>query len=68
MVQILSEIMVIYHYMDLIYIIRKPGSVAQSDMQSTGDQEVVSSRLRSGSILTLKLIMKSFLQSFSPFG
>ena len=35
--------------------------------QSTGDQEGVSSRLRSGNILSLRLIMKSFLWSFSPF-
>ena len=44
-----------------------PGSVAQSDARSTGDQEGVSSRLRSGNILSLRLIMKSFLRSFSPF-
>ena len=40
------------------------GSVAQSDARSTGDQEGVSSRLRSGNILSLRLIMKSFLRSF----
>ena len=45
----------------------RPGSVAQSDARSTGDQEVVNSRLRSGNILLLRLIMKSFLRSFSPF-
>ena len=44
-----------------------PGSVAQSDARSTGDQEGVSSRLRSGNILSLRLIMISFLRSFSPF-
>ena len=43
------------------------GLVAQSDACSTGDQEVESSRLQSGPILSLRLIMKSFLQSFSPF-
>ena len=43
------------------------GSVAQSDARSTGDQEGVSSRLRSGNILSLTLIMKSFLRSLSPF-
>ena len=45
----------------------RPGSVAQLDARSTGDQEGVSSRLRSGNILSLRLIMKSFLRSFSPF-
>ena len=44
----------------------QPGSVAQSDGRSTGDQEGVSSRLRSGNILSLRLIRKSFLRSFSP--
>ena len=44
-----------------------PGSVAQLDARLTGDQEGVSSQLRSSSILSLRLIMKSFLQSFSPF-
>ena len=44
-----------------------PGLVAQSDACSTGDQEGVNSRLRSGNILSLRLIMKSFLRSFSPF-
>ena len=38
----------------------------QSDARSTGDQEGVSSRLRSSNILSLRLIMKSFLRSFSP--
>ena len=47
--------------------VRSPGSVAQLDARSTGDQEGVSSRLRSGNILSLRLIMKSFLRSFSPF-
>ena len=42
-------------------------SVAQSDACSTGGQEVVSSRLQSGPLLSLRLIMKSFLLSFSPF-
>ena len=51
----------------LIREAKAPGSVAQSDARSTGDQEGVSSRLRSGSILSLRLIMKSFLRSFSPF-
>ena len=36
------------------------GTVAQSDARSTGDQEGVSSRLRSGNILSLRLIMKIF--------
>ena len=36
----------------------RPGSVAQLDAHSTGDQE---------GILSLRLIMKSFLRSFSPF-
>ena len=43
------------------------GSVAQSDACSTGDQEIASSRLRSGTIVSLRLIMESFLRSFSPF-
>ena len=51
------------HYVSSIM----PGSVARSDTRSTGDQEGVRSRLRSGNILSLKLIMKSFLRSFSPF-
>ena len=42
----------------------RAGSVAQSDARSTVDQECVSSRLRSGNILSLRLIMKSFLRSF----
>ena len=45
----------------------KQGSIAQSDACLTGDQEVASSRLRSGPIPSLRLIMKSFLRSFSPF-
>ena len=44
-----------------------PGLVAQSDACSTGDQEVASSRLQSGPILSLRLFMNSFLRSFSPF-
>ena len=46
---------------------KSPGSVAQLDARSTDDQEGVSSRLRSGNILSLRLIMKSILRSFSPF-
>ena len=52
---------------DHIYLQCLPGSVAQADARSTGDQEGVSSRLRFGNILLLRLIMKSFLLSFSPF-
>ena len=37
-----------------------PGSVAHSDARSTGDREVVSSRLRSGPILSVRLIMNFF--------
>ena len=44
-----------------------PDSAAQSDACSTGDHMVASSRLRSDPILSLRLIMKSFLRSFSPF-
>ena len=44
-----------------------PDSVAQSDACSICDQEVASSRLRSGTILSLRLIMKSFLLLFSSF-
>ena len=40
--------------------------VAQLDARSTGDQEGVSSRLRSGNILSVRLIMKSFLRSSLP--
>ena len=43
------------------------GLGSQSDARSTGDQEVVSSRLRSGNILSLRSIMKSFLRSLFPF-
>ena len=42
-------------------------SVAQLDACPTGNQEVVGSVLRSGPILSLRLIVKSFLRSFSPF-
>ena len=42
-------------------------SVAQLDVCLTGDQEVVGSLLWSGTILSLRLNMKSFLWSFSPF-
>ena len=42
-----------------------PGSVAQSDACSTGDQEGVSSRLRSGNILSLRVIMKIFFYGHS---
>ena len=41
--------------------------VSLLDARSTGDQEGLSSRLRSGNILLLRLIMKSFLRSLSPF-
>ena len=46
---------------------RSISSVAQLDACPTGHQEVVGSWLRSGTILSLRLIMKSFLRSFSPF-
>ena len=43
-----------------------PASVAQSDVRWTGSQEVVgSSPARSSNILSLRLIMKHFLKSFS---
>ena len=43
-------------------------SVAQSDAHPTGDQKVADSiPMRSGNILYWRLIMKYFLQSFSPF-
>ena len=51
----------------LTYIYFLPGSVVQSDACLTGDLEVANSRLWSGTILLLRLIMKSFLWSFSPF-
>ena len=40
-----------------------PGSVAESDACPTANQEVVGSRLRSGTIISFRLIMKSFLPS-----
>ena len=43
------------------------GPVAQSDASLTCNLEVVGSILQYGTILLLRLIMKSFLQSFSPF-
>ena len=39
-----------------------PGLVAHSDAYPTDDQEVAGSRCRSGTILSLRLIMKSFLR------
>ena len=57
----------IQHQLTEFYQVCSPGSVVQLDARSTGDQEGVSSRLRSGNILSLRLIMKSFLRSFSPF-
>ena len=46
----------------------KPASVAQLDARPTGDKEVVGSTSSEvGNILLWRLIMKYFLQSFSPF-
>ena len=46
----------------------RPVSVAQLDAHPTGDQEVVGSTpAEVGNILSWRLIMKYFLQSFSPF-
>ena len=42
-------------------------SVAQLDARPTGDQEIVGSTPTVGNILSLRLIMKYFLCSFSPF-
>ena len=47
--------------MTLIIQRYEPCSVVQSAARSTGDLEGVSSRLRSGNFLSLRLIMKSFL-------
>ena len=44
-----------------------PRSAAQPDACLTGDQEVARSRLRFGTILSLRLIKKSFIRSVSPF-
>ena len=45
-----------------------PASVAQLDARLTGDQEVASlTPAEVGNILSLRLIMKYFLWSFSPF-
>ena len=50
------------------YKFREPVSVAQSDARPTGDQEVAGSiPAGPGIILSWRLIMKYFLQSFSPF-
>ena len=47
---------------------REPALVAQLDARLTGDQEVVGSTpAEVGNILSWRLIMKSFLQSLSPF-
>ena len=43
-----------------MYMLSKAGSVAKLDACLTGDLEVVGSRLQSCTILSLKLIMKSF--------
>ena len=42
-------------------------SFAELDECLTGDQEVAGLQLQSGTILSLRLIMKSLLRSFSPF-
>ena len=45
-----------------------PASVAQLDARPTGDQKVAGSTpAEVGNILSWRLIMKYFLQSFSPF-
>ena len=45
-----------------------PALVAQSDARPTGDQEVAGSTpTKVGNIRSLRLIMKYFLRSFSPF-
>ena len=44
-----------------------PASVSQLDARPTGDQEVVCWTRQVGNILLWRLIMKYFLQSFSPF-
>ena len=45
-----------------------PASVGQLDVRPTGDQEVVGSTPSEvGNFLSLRLIMKYFLQSLSPF-
>ena len=45
-----------------------PASVAQLDACPTGDQKVAGSTpAEVGNILSWRLIMKYFLQSFSPF-
>ena len=42
--------------------------MAQSDVRPTGDQEVAGSvSAVSGNTLSLRLVMKCFLWSFSPF-
>ena len=47
---------------------KRPASVAQLDARPTGDQEVTGSTpAEVGNILSLRLIMKYFLRSFSPF-
>ena len=51
---------------DILKIKVVPGLVAHSDVCLTGDQEVAILQLRSSPILSLRLIMKSFLWSFSP--
>ena len=46
-----------------------PASVAQLDARPTGDQEFAGlTPAEVSNILSWRLIMKSFLRSFSPFG
>ena len=57
----------VYWYVLFMDMHRLPGPIAQSDACPTGSQEVVDSILRFVPILSFRLIMKSFLRSFTPF-
>ena len=53
---------------ELVLVLRGAASVAQWDAHPTSDHDVTDSVLaRSGNILSLRLSMKYFLRSFSPF-
>ena len=57
----------IYFVSYLSYLIFMPGPEAGLDARPTGIQEVAGSILRSGNILSWRLVMKSFLRSFSHY-
>ena len=55
------------HWFVMCLFIMRPASVDQSNAHPVGDQVACSIPAGSGNILSLRLIMKYFLQSFSPF-